>query len=422
MDRRWSEQIAERFGLQLPADLRAWFDNELWNAPGGAEFNQPLSPAQILTPEPGTIWAGFMLPDTLPLIGNQYGDWLCARVAADGSIADIIHWTHVGGDWIPYGRNLAEALLYDAASRRLYPRRPEFDEPDPPASELFRFAEWARDWLARDGRSLPRFWTDEPSVDPLPHFLVTGVARFAVRRDLILRVLDTKLKTVSNSQIAAKLGIAWEPDFVSWLFDASLMPAARREQLSRHFQIPADALTHQDWSAAEAESQRVLADRDDLGWASDIAGWAAERRGDIPAAIQHYVAGIRPSLFADNTLRFRTHWFADGYGKFSAARLYELREQLDTPARNDDYLQLFLANDNQSLRTRIRDYWLARAHAAQRERRFADAYRAFYNAGWDMGLHNIRDFAAIFDGLTESAAAAGHVALSRVAALHREFL
>ena len=70
MSGTWSTQLEQRFALQLPADLRAWLDEEQWQLPGGAEFCRPLKPPQLMEPEPGLIWAGFMLPDTLPLIAG----------------------------------------------------------------------------------------------------------------------------------------------------------------------------------------------------------------------------------------------------------------------------------------------------------------------------------------------------------------
>src|SRR5690606_36855447 len=104
MSTAWSNKLAAHYGLQLPADLRAWLDDEIWRHAGGAEFSQPQSPDQLIEPD-GSIWGGFMLPDTLPIVGNDYGDWLCLRIAPDGQVSEVLHWSHGGGDWIPYGRS-----------------------------------------------------------------------------------------------------------------------------------------------------------------------------------------------------------------------------------------------------------------------------------------------------------------------------
>ena len=79
MSGTWSERIERHYSLRLPHDVRVWLDQDIWREVGGAEFCRARTPEQILEPEPGTIWAGFMLPDTLPIVGNDYGDWLCLR-------------------------------------------------------------------------------------------------------------------------------------------------------------------------------------------------------------------------------------------------------------------------------------------------------------------------------------------------------
>ena len=153
MTGRWSTEIEQRYSLRLPDDVRAWLDEQVWRVAGGAEFRRAQTPEQLLDPLPGSIWAGFMLPDTLPIIGNDYGDWLCLRVAADGTISELVHWSHCGGDWIPYGTNLAEGLLYDAAAHVLYPQRATFAEAEPADPQVFRLAEWS---AALDGRPRPQ--------------------------------------------------------------------------------------------------------------------------------------------------------------------------------------------------------------------------------------------------------------------------
>ena len=158
MSGRWSTEIENRYSLRLADDVRAWLDEQVWHESGGAEFCRAQTPEQLLDPPPGAIWAGFMLPDTLPIIGNDYGDWLCLRIAADGTVSELVQWSHGGGDWIPYGNSLAEGLLYDAAVRVMYPHRATFAEAEPAESEVYRAAEWARQCMARRERFVPRFW------------------------------------------------------------------------------------------------------------------------------------------------------------------------------------------------------------------------------------------------------------------------
>ena len=296
MTGRWSTEIEQRYSLRLPDDVRVWLDEQIWKDAGGAEFRRAQTPEQLMDPVPGSIWAGFMLPDTLPIIGNDYGDWLCLRIAADGTVSELVHWSHCGGDWIPYGQNLAEGLLYDAAVRVLYPQRASFVEAEPTDPHVFRLAEWACRWMTEHGRAVPRFWPHDgdPSPDPntaaVLHGLASaGIAEFAVRRDRILGHLDSPFKSRSGTALAQELGVPWEPEFVSWLFDTARIPATARERLARKLAEHAADPFAQDWRAAEAEAIAVLERRQDLGWAFDIAGWAAERRGDKQLAVQRYL-------------------------------------------------------------------------------------------------------------------------------------
>jgi hypothetical protein len=427
MSGTWSAQVERRFALQLPADVRAWLDEEQWREAGGAEFCRPLTPAELMDPEPGTIWAGFMLPDTLPVISNDYGDWLCLRVAAEGTVAEVVCWSHCGGDWLPYGSNLAEALMYDAAVRFIHPRRPEFTDPEPPAEQVFRPAQWAQQWV-RDGQTpVAPFWKSHPDQPPDPSAVLqqldaAGVAQVAALRDSVLRHLESPLKLRSDAKLAERLNVAWEPNFVRWLFDTDLIPADIRQQLCQHFSSNDGQLLIQDWDAAYQDAQRVIAIRRDLGWAYDTAGWAAERRGDQQQAIEFYLQGVNTSLFSDDTVRFRTHWISEGLGKFAAARLAELRPAMTREQQQDPYLRIFWENDPESLRVRVRDFWTARARQAAEHGHPLEAYRCYYQAGWDMGLHFVSSYEEILDGLIRSAKDSGAIAWARVAELHRQSL
>jgi hypothetical protein len=424
MTKRWSDHVAKAYHLKLPPDLTVWLDNELWRDPGGAEFCHPQTPDELLHPEPGMIWAGFMLPDTLPLIGNQYGDWLCARVAWDGRIREVLYWCHGGGDWIPYGNTLSEALLYDAAFHVLYERRfSEVSSPERPVAEVYRWAEWGSGFLKEESAArLPRFWERprEQNGRLLEELLEAGVAKIAVRRDLILRHLESQLKQRSAPEVARQIGAEWEPDFVSWLFDTALIPELTLDDLGEHFGVPIQKLIVQDWDAAEAAALRVSQAREDLGWAFDITGWAAERRQDYGLAVERYRRGLRASAFSDDSIRFRTHWYGEGFGKFSAARLHALRDHLAPADHEDPYLQVFWQNDPESLRARVRDYWVAEAHKAEARGDQAQAYQHYYAAGWDCGLQFVRSYGELLERLAHSADQAGSPALAKIARIHLE--
>ncbi len=428
MSGSWSQQVEQRYALRLPEDVRAWLDQQVWKDPGGAEFCRARTPEQLMEPEPGTIWAGFMMPDTLPIIGNDYGDWLCLRIAADGTLSELVHWSHCGGDWIPYGRSLAEALLYDAAVHLLYPERLHMARSDVPDDQVYRPAEWACQWVAegeqllapiRQAVDTSRARNGTPVLDLL---LDRRVAEFAVRRDRVLHHLDSPLKAAGEPAFAQRIGVSWEPDFVRWVFDTGLVPEPERNLLRQSIERACDDLFTQGWEAAEREAVAVIERRQDLGWAFDIAGWAAQRRGDWPAAVRHYLSGMQTSWFSDDTVRFRTHWFEEGYGKFAASQLATLTEHLSDQQRNDPYLSIFLDNDSQSLRARVHAHWLGLARDAERRGEYRQAYQYFYRAGWDLGLQPVAGYDEIFNGLRRSARSAGTPALAAIAEMHQQFL
>src|SRR5207237_7281850 len=103
--------LADSFHLQLPDDVSAWFDSEIWREESALGFSAPLAPDEI----PRAIWGGAMLPDTVPVLGNLGGDYLCLRINPNGSVAEVVAWLHEGSFWSSYGNTFCEALLFDAA-------------------------------------------------------------------------------------------------------------------------------------------------------------------------------------------------------------------------------------------------------------------------------------------------------------------
>lgn len=414
----WSQRLAAHYGLRLPPDLVAWIDLGIWQQPGGAEFNEPQPPDHLIEPN-GAIWGGFMLPDTLPVIGNQYGDWLCLRIASDGSVREVVYWCHGGGDWIPYGRTLSEALLYDAARRVLFDRKPEFTDPEPPPEDVFRWATWAATQLPAPQRSrvLPFWKTPTSDTHQLLDMLAdAGIASEAVRCDRALAALASRFRRESNPRVASQLGVPWEPDFMRWQFDAALIPVDGRAPLEHHFGEPFATLTAQDWDVAEGEAQAVA--RPDLGWAHEIAGWAAERRGDFPTAITRYAAGLHAPVFSDQAVSFRTQWFPPQYGKFAAFRLLELREHWPNQLLRDPYLALFPSTDGDAPRAAVRDHWLALADDAEAAGDDAACYQHLYRAGWDLGLPLLDEYGPLLERMASVAHRMGSPALARLARAH----
>ncbi|MFM7073852.1 MAG: hypothetical protein ACKO38_18865 [Planctomycetota bacterium] len=446
MSRSWSESVSERYQLRLPGDVHDWLDGERWRVPGGGEFDQPLSPENLLAPEPGLIWAGFMLPDTLPWIGNSYGDWLCLRIGPGGDILECLYWSHVGGDWLPYGRTLAEALLYDAcracegrvATRLGAEPGAEANGQNPPLYPTCRASHFQDEtpwdahaaWGWRQLGLAEVEWIDTRRSAPtaLRRRLATeGLARWAIARDSVLAHLGCGLRSRSDYRLAERLGIPWEPDFVRWMFDTAAIPTSERSRLTALFTASESELLDQNWLEAERLSLLVMAERADMGWAFDIAGWAAERRGEPHLAAQRYLAGIRASLFADHTVPFRTHWVGDRQAKFSAARLDQLRDLLPNQALRDPYLRLFLDADPtdadpRPIRDRVYRYWMELARSAELAGEPQLAYERYYAAGWDLGLERLELYAEVLAGLERSAHAIGATARARIARLQSELL
>ena len=416
MSHRWSEQFASRYRLRLPADLAAWFDEGLWEREAGGEFHCPLPPEKLIDPPPGLIWTGFLPPDMLPLISNDYGDLLCLRVGRGNAVREIVAWRHGGGDWIPYGASLAEALLYDAAIGSPYSQQEQFvdrDQIDP--VERDTFARWAYQWLAPTADDWPADRSPEAWIAALGE---SDIACDAISRDICLRSLHTPLRESRGISVARELEIRWSPEFVSWQFDGSQTPESIRPILAAKLDTSPGTLLAQEWDAAAAEALRVVERRGDLGWAWDLLGWNAERQGDIPAAIAAYRRGLQTSQFADQAIDFRTHWFDDGFAKFSAWRLYELRDQLSPAQRGDDYLRIFHASDAAMLRRRIGRYWIDAAERAANANDPRAAYRCFRNAGWDVGLHQLSDYELVLTGMIHAATKANDLARAEVARAH----
>ncbi|QDV11670.1 hypothetical protein CA51_15430 [Rosistilla oblonga] len=415
----WCCALSDRYRFTLSADLVDWFAREIWLRDQGGEFDQPVSPSELLCETPDFIWPGFMLPDSLPLVGNRYGDWLCLRVGADNSVAEVIHWYHGGGDWMPWGATLAEAVAFDSLRSRLPGRRQyyaniaaDFAQQSGPAT----IPGWAADHLpAAIGKLLLDESGDTDEIPGLGELMIQhDVASTAVHGESALAALDSLLRQKLEPWAARELGIQWDQDAIRWLFDNDLIQPSVLQRLADHFGCDSEDLRGQDWDVAIAHATAVVAKRDDLGWASDILGWAAERAGRPDAAIAAYRNSLRCSSFADQSVRFRTHWFRESEGKFAAARLQELGADL----QHDSYLRLFRESKDQGLRSRVTNYWMRIAEQAASDERWAEAYDAYYRAGWDMGCDDLEVYEELLSRLADAAERSGMVARAALAKTH----
>jgi hypothetical protein len=417
----WSSRLSKQYDVNLPADVVAWFDGELWKECSETGFGQPVEPESLLDPNSCTVWGGQMLPDTLPILDNGCGDTLCLRFNSKGTVSEIIRWLHERGNWTPYGTSLCEALLLDAAITLMEEPLDDMEH----RLEDVGYAGWALDWLDGVGQpsSIQQIVSKEDAL-PIIGLLEADIAETAVRRVLCQRCCTSGLQrychAVGGNRLATKLRVQW-PVFSKWLFDAALIPKKMERKLAKATRMSFDDLSQQDWSGAVLHAERVVALRTDLSWPFAVLGWAAERQGDITAAIKHYFAGL-PALGTSSD--FTECWETIPPGqkmKFVAERLKEFGDSLPPEVLESDYLNAFVgAKHSRGLFERVRRYWCERASLAERERRYGDAYESYYSAGWDILVFD--DMGRILDGIGRNAEAAGWPALARIARQHRQGL
>lgn len=431
----WSSAIADRYGLKLSPDWVEWFDSLPTEGVGAGEFTEPVHPQVLLEPAPEVIWPGLMFPDLLPIIGNGMGDWLCGRVGADNTILEVVHWYHGGGDCLPHGKSLAEALLYNAVSGRFPGRARGLAIPaEPPRESVGQEGLGRLHWALSHLPSGAAAWLDPrlPAMTVAETLADCGIAEVAVRCDLILAALDNPVRRRMTPAVAASCDAHWEREVVRWMFDPDQLPAEVRQRLTAKWDLgPADWQS-QDWEVAAAHAARVASVRSDLAWAHDVLGWHDQRQGRIEEAIEHYLRGAWASAFTDQSVRFRTHFDSDRVGKFAVARLIDLGA---APRLDSEYLERLrvgvAATDSLGgWRDRVSSYWLERADRVAEEADRASRgpaaaaveYDLIYRAGWDVGCDAIQHYRELLGRLAATAEAAGQTARAAVARAHQACL
>ncbi len=441
--------------MKLSGCWAEWFDTLACDSIGASEFSEPVHPAMLADTVPEVIWPGLMLPDLLPVLGNGMGDWLCARVGADNTISEVIHWYHGGGDCLPNGRTLPEAIVYDAVrdrfpgnSRRLAipaeaPKRQGFT-----AASLQPGLRWALTHLPGWVREL--LDPEAPAEVLADRLLGAGIAEVPIRCDLILAGLDNEVLRRMTPSTAAMLNVRWDQDVVRWMFDPDLMPDTIRRRLAEAWGKHPSDWVRPNWDLAAAQAAPIVAQRHDLAWPLDILGWCEQHRGRNEAAIGHYLHGAMASSFTDQAVRFRTHFDIDRVSKFSVARLLELgaADRLDP-----EYLRLLVQSppaDPRSIgwRDRVSEYWFASATsdapgtgavatgaaatgAVATGAKSAgaagfgeplDRYERIYRAGWDVGCDSLVRYRQLLSELAAAAETAGQTARAAVARTHHACL
>ncbi len=432
----WSKRLAQRFGISLPADVVAWYDEEVWRSRVDTHFSEPVPPEYLLATPPSTLWGGLMLPDTLPILDNGFGDVIAMRFGFDGAVREFVEWDHEGGSWHPIAQDLHEVLVYDAVR----------SESEAGPDSVLRWADWCmarrndsegrwarfRDSLADELRPtkspglLSRLLggrathptSMERAVQRLARLLdELGYAEVAIRRDLTKESLTTGLERACHQaggqSFADKIGIDW-PTLERWMFDPSSIPSGQLPRLERITGCSRSQLRAQDWDQAESHAKAVLAVRDDLAWPHAVAGLAAEKCGDTTRAINHYTQGLEAhGTTGDFTMRWCTS--PTELKNFAVKRLQALL--LEERMSEHPYLNVASRPDAPHRSESIMQFWLDRGRRYMRSGQFADAYRCFYAAGWDDPVYgdHLRE---ILENLIEASAGAGASGLTAIARYH----
>jgi hypothetical protein len=425
------KQLADRYNLVLDDRWTEWFASagEL-QLPGA--FRQRVSVASLLEEAPQCIWPGFMTPDILPLVGNGYGDWLCARVVADGRLGEIIHWYHGGGDWIPVGTSIEQAVLHDAVDQ-FRPVQPQMlrgagemltiDHLDNVRAALS--AGDLRQWLSRgldaDGadsagplESILQALADERYLDAVTGMFDSRWSTSACACDLI----EATIQKAITKELCAAATARYSANpraLTRALFDPETFLEATERPTEQSGWQPTD------WALIERLSREVWEQRQDLAWPIELLGWSQQRRGDRETAASSYFSGRLSSSFTNQAVRLRTHWFNQRFGKFTVAQLEELPSERAALEGADPYLALFGVEPDVLL-ARVTAYWLELADLQLADGQPAEAYQSYFRAGWDLGAPSIREYYRILQGVIQAAVAAGWPACAAIAEVHLQCL
>lgn len=368
---RISQRIAGHFGAVVDPVLASWWDDGIWETGGGNEFRWPVSPESWLDSTLDCLWPGLMPCHLIPLIGNDVGDYLCVRVSDDGRMGEIVHWYHGGGDWIPWGKNLAQAIAIDAWSVNL-------------PGICYRNAESAGSNLPKDPAN--NGWLDWASRHVnLGGITTENVAAEFSRRDIGLAAL------LAGELVQNRLVI--DPPLVK--------NGSQATDIDSRFAMD------------EPICERAIEVGPGLSWTWDTAGRAAEAAGDVALATARYIRGARCSIFSSQSVRVGTHRYETTVPKFSIARLQTIAPEV---VRGEDYFRRLTFHDREDRQRSIHSYWLDVA-AANADGSPAQVF-ALHMSAWDIGLSSMPAYEKAIECLIESADIGGMRARASVAKLH----
>ena len=421
-----SQKLADRYGLVLDEGWEAWFDaaGQL-QLPGAFQHVARLD--DLLAPAPASVWPGFMLPDSLPIVGNGYGDWLCIRVDHQNRINEVVHWYHGGGDWIPVGESIEQAILHDVVDqfRPLQPQmlRGAGETLDVDHLEQVRIDSSRPEFQAWLRSGLSRTPTGDASVVPILDALFSDDYRTALSilhacgwslPATVCDLVESELQSAVTRDLIATAGERYGVNaraIARCLFDPEQYTAPNSSSRELEGWQPAN------WPAIQGWCQQIATMRQDLAWVSDLLGWCYQRQGEVQGATQAYSKGCFASAFTNQAVRLRTHWFNQSFGKFSIAQYCELGGTSSQPADGQAYLALY-PGETMELLQRVTAYWERLAEEQTAAGEFDKAYESWMRAGWDLGAPSLADYGRILTGLVNAANNAGWTARALIATAH----
>lgn len=473
-DGRWSSRLSARFGIHFDAEMCQWWDELAGSVAGGqsgspdlhwGEFRYCATPQTLLSVVPDPFWPPLMPPNFLPLVGNGAGDWLCLRLLdpdqarRTGISTDICQWYHGGGDWLPWGSRLSEALLFDWSLGRMpQPDRrhaePAVDENDDSSADLsshFGPDDWNQHpWGQFVSERLPSVqaigWEDATPRQLADQFLNAQLCQTPVRCQLVIDALSSELANHLNAKVAHDLGMVWN-DLMRWSFDLRTMPTDIAERLQRTLHLSPDAFdpAQQRWPEVAQHARAISKTNEDLSWGHDLLGYVQWSAGDMASARQSFSNALRCSVFTDQSVRMRTHWAtsSDGVAKFSARFLQDMnqseadtgRDETGSTDANPDQLGRLpaLIPDSEliqfcgrcvdegegSVRTKYSQMLIEKSEQASTPQ---TAARLLYAAGWDLGAEPLRRYGELLDRYIRCCGEAGWASHERLATVHRDGL
>lgn len=348
-----------------------------------------------------------MTPDVLPILGNGAGDFLCIKFDHLNRSSQIVHWYHGGGDWIPWGRNLAEAIVFDSLADCL-----------PGPGSVHAIA--AEDPRPTDDRSLS-IRESNPKRDPLVAWALNHLPE-EISDAYDVGVAPEELAEILFKNDVAKTAVAfeWLQELLQPQTDHTAGDASHGEQADR---VARNDVATKNLNHAEEILCELRESDQELAWVWILSAHAAEQHGSTDTAIKNYVRALACSSFSDQSIRLGLNWNGDLSPKYAAARLLSDLESLescksDLSQSGHIDIALFIERAEQTGVQEVSDFWMqvTKRHADAGD--FAAAYGYLLRAGWDVGAAPMSVYQSLIESAIEYADKSGQRARAAVATAH----